>query len=186
MLWEPGTSRLRIINDLLAAINYYALRTNPWGAYIADPYTAPGDRSVTRDLTADAIVAAQWTRERDLTNVPNRVVLVGQSSGDTPPLIGVAENVGSDDPLSIVGRGRVIAHVEENVEATSQGVIDGLAARKLADLSSPSGARVLGHAPVPLVLHDVIRHEGVRGAIQSWSMRLGVGEQMRTTVREVQ
>jgi hypothetical protein len=185
MVWEPGTSRLRICNDLLAAINYFALRTDLYGRFVVAPYVAPGDRATVRDLTGDAIVVEEWTRDQDLASVPNRVVLVGRGAGDTEALVGVAENTDPTDRLSIPSRGRVLTHTETGVEASSQAVIDALAARKLADLAAPAATRVIEHAPVPVGLHDVVAHEGVRGAIQSWSLGLAVGADMRTNLREV-
>lgn len=185
MVWEAGTSRLRIINDLLAAINYFALRTDAYGRFTASPYTRPGDRAVLRDITADAIVLSEWSREQDFSRVPNRVVLVGQGTGDTEALVGVAENTDPASRLSIPRRGRVVTVTETGVEATSQAVINGLAARRLADLSTPAATRTISHAAVPLALHDVIRHRGVDGAVQSWAMALEVGALMRTTLREV-
>ncbi|MCK9629892.1 MAG: hypothetical protein M0R37_15050 [Bacteroidales bacterium] len=185
MVWEAGTSRLRIVNDLLAAINFFALRTDLHGRFVAAPYVAPGDRATVRDLTGDAIVVEEWTRDQDLASVPNRVVLVGRGSGDTEALVGVAENTDPANRLSIPSRGRVLTHTETGVESSSQAVIDALAARKLADLSAPAATRVIEHAPVPVGLHDVVAHEGVRGAIQSWSLDLSVGADMRTNLREV-
>lgn len=185
MVWEAGTSRLRICNDLLAAINYFALRTDLFGRYLAAPYVAPGDRVTVRDLTADAIVAYDWTRDQDLAKVPNRVVLVGQGSPDTEALVGVAENTDPASRLSIPTRGRVVTATETGVEGTSQDIMDALAARKLADLSTPSATRVITHAPMPLGLHDVVGHAGARGAIQSWSLALEVGADTRTNLREV-
>lgn len=185
MVWEAGTTRLRIINDLLAGINYFALRTDLYGRYTATPYVPPGDRATVLDLTAGRIVSEDWTRDQDLASVPNRVILVGRGSGDVEALVAVAENTDPTSRLSIPSRGRVIAVTETGVEASSQDVLDGLAARKLADLSAPSATRVIAHAPVPVGLHDVVSHEGVRGAIQSWSLDLAVGEDMRTNLREV-
>jgi len=185
MVWEPGTSRLRICNDLLAAINFFALHTDLLGRFVAAPYVAPGDRATVRDLTGEAIVVEEWTRDQDLASVPNRVVLVGRGAGDTEALVGVAENTDPTDRLSIPSRGRVLTHTETGVEASSQAVIDALAVRKLADLSAPAATRVIEHAPVPVGLHDVVAHEGMRGAIQSWSLDLTVGADMRTNLREV-
>lgn len=185
MVWEAGTSRLRIINDLLGAINYFGLRTDAWGRLVASPYVAPGDRAVTRDLTADAIASEDWSADQDLSSVPNRVVLVGRGTGDSEALVGVAENTDPASRLSIASRGRVVAVTETGVEATSQAVINALAVRRLADLSTPAATRVVDHAPVPLAVHDVVAHEGVRGAVQSWAMTAAVGALMRTRMREV-
>lgn len=185
MVWEAGTSRLRICNDLLASINYWSLRCDPLGRVTASPYTRPGDRSVSRDLTTDRIVADEWGREQDLAAVPNRVVLVSAGASDTPALVGVAENTDPSSRLSIPTRGRVITYTDTGVDATSQSVIDALAARRLADLSSPSATRTVDVAPVPISLHDVVRHDGARAAVHAWSLALEVGADMRVVMQEV-
>ncbi|MCK9629285.1 MAG: hypothetical protein M0R37_11940 [Bacteroidales bacterium] len=183
--WEPGTSRLRIINDLLTSINYFALHTDAYGRFVAAPYVVPAGREPVRDLTADAIVAPDWTGDQDLTAVPNRVVLIGQGSGDTEALVGVAENTDPASRLSIPTRGRTLTHTETGVEAASQAVLTALAVRRLVDLSTPSATRTIAHAPVPLALHDVVVHDGVRVAVSSWSLALELGADMRTGLREV-
>lgn len=185
MVWEAGTSRLRICNDLLAAINYWALHTDPYGRFVIAPYTAPGDRATVRDLTAGRLVADEWSREQDLSNIPNRVVLIGRGSADTAALVSVAQNTDPNSRLSIPTRGRTITHTETGVEAASQAIFDALAARRLTELTAPSATRTIDHAPVPVVARDVVAHEGQRGAIQSWSLALAVRADMRTVLREV-
>ena len=139
-----------------------------------------------RDLTADAIVLAEWTREQDVASIPNRVVLVTSGTGDTPGLVSVAENNDPADRLSIPNRGVITAPDRSTtVDADSQATLDALAVRRLADLSAPAGMRTLAHASVPLDMNDVIAHRGVRGVVQEWSQRLTTGALMTTTVREL-
>lgn len=185
-VWEAGTSRLRIINDLLAGINYWSLRTDRFGRYVAAPYSRPQDRDPIRDLTADAIVLAEWEREQDIASIPNRVVLRTSGSGDTPGLVAVAENTDPDSRFSIPSRGVIVAPDRDTaVEADSQATLDALAARRLADLSAPAGMRTIQHAGVPLDVNDVVLHKGTRGAVTEWTQRLATGELMNTTLREI-
>lgn len=185
-VWEPGTSRLRIINDLLGGINYWSLRTDRWGRYTAAPYTRPQDREPVRDLTADAIVLAEWEREQDVASIPNRVVLRTQGSLDEAGLVAVAENNDPASRFSIPNRGVIVAPDRDTaVEADSQETLDALAARRLADLSAPAGMRALRHAGVPLDVHDVVVHKGTNGAVTEWAQRLSTGALMTTTLREL-
>lgn len=184
-VWPAGTSRLRIVNDLCAMINYYGVSCDTLGNYRVRPYVRPQDRTVRRDLTGDAIVDFDWQRDQDLSSVPNRVILIAQASGTDEALVSVAENTDPGSRLSIPTRGRVVAVTESGVEASSQTVLDGLAARKLTDLSSPSATRTIEHAAVPLDLHDVVRHEGVVCSVQSMAHTLAVGALTRTGLREV-
>ena len=185
-VWEAGTSRLRIINDLLATINYWSLRTDRYGRYTAAPYTRPQDREPVRDLTADAIVLAEWEREQDVASIPNRVVLRTSGTGDTPGLIAVAENTDPASRFSIPNRGVIVAPDRDTaVEADSQETLDALAARRLADLSAPAGMRALQHAGVPLDVHDVVTHKGTNGSVTEWAQRMVTGALMTTTLREL-
>src|SRR5690606_23496078 len=92
MVWPAGTSKLRIINDLLSAINYFSLRCDGHGRYVAAPYLAPASRPVVRRFVPapDAIHLPEFTRDRDLAGIPNKVVLVSSGSGDDEALVGVA------------------------------------------------------------------------------------------------
>jgi len=191
MVWPAGTSKLRIVNDLLAAINYFSLRCDGFGRYVAAPYIRPQDRPVARAFAegARAIHEAAFTRDQDLAAIPNKVVLVATATGDTESLVAVATNTDPASPFSYPSRDRWIVHTEEGVEATSQGVLDALAARRLADLSSVTATLDIAHAAVPLDLNDsvTLTSGGVaaRGVVQKMSLGLAVGALMRTTVREV-
>lgn len=191
MVWEPGTPRRRVINDLLAAINYFAMRADGDGHLVAAPYTPPGARPVAYDFTPgpDAIHDPAFTRDQDLAAVPNRVVLVGTGSGDTEALVGVAENTDPASRFSIPARGRTITHRQTGVEATSQSVIDAIAARRLTDLSQVAATQDVTHAAVPLDLNDVIARTWptgtARAVVQSWALTAGAGAQMATSLREV-
>jgi hypothetical protein len=189
--WPAGTTRLRIVNDLLAAVNYFAIRSDGYGRLAAQAYRAPALRPVryTFEPGAAAIHSAEMSREQDLYAVPNRVVLISAADGDTEALVAVATNDDPGDPLSTVGRGRTIVVVEEGVEATSQAVLDEIAVRRLLDLSSSHATVEITHAVVPLDVNDVMRVSvgGVlrTGAVQRTSVELAVGAQARTVLAEV-
>jgi hypothetical protein len=191
MVWAAGTSKLRIINDLLSAIGYFALRADGSGRYVAAPYVAPAARPVVREFVPGpfAIHRPAFTRDQDLSGVPNKVVLVGQASSDTPALVGIATNTDPTSRFSYPSRGRWITKTETGVEATSQAVITALAARRLAELSTASATQTIKHAAVPLGLNDVVarRWSGgeTRASVQKWSITGGRGAVMTTTLREV-
>ena len=188
--WPAGTSRLRIANDLLQTINYFSLRADGWGRLAAQPYRSPASRPVARAFVPGetSIHLPEITREEDLWKVPNVVILRTQGTEDSEGLTSVLFNDDPDDPLSTVGRGRVIAHVEENVEASSQQVLDEIAERTLRDLAAPIAKLELSHAIVPLSINDVIEIEDEahrRGVVQTTSTTLAVGALTRTTILEV-
>jgi hypothetical protein len=188
-VWEVGTTRLRIVNDLLAAINYFSLRPDRWGRFTAAPYVDPTARTVSRTLASGptSLHHPRFTRTVD-ASVPNVVILTSTSTSDAPALVGVAENAKPDDPWSTANRGEV-AIAETGVDATSQAVIDALAGRRLAVLSQPSATDTVATAPLPVDLHDLWRlvdHDvDTRVAVQKWSLKSGVGSYMSVTLQEV-
>ena len=192
MVWEAGTSRLRIVNDLLASINYFSLWCDGLGAYRAEPYVAPLSRPLERNFRDDAesIYEAGFSHERDVFTTPNKVVLVGQSDGTTPALMSTAINE-DGGPLSFAVRGRWIAHVEQGVEATSQAVLDALAVRRLAELQQTASVIEINHAPIPLDLNDAVAFRrqpaglDLRAVVQSMTFSTDPGSLVRTRLREV-
>jgi hypothetical protein len=191
MVWPAGTSKLRICNDLLAAVNYFSLRCDGWGRFTAGPYMRPTDRPVVREFVAgsSSIHLPDFTVDADLAAIPNKVVLIGVGNPDEAALVGVATNDDPASPFSRASRGRWIVSTEEGVEATSQAVIDALAARKLVDLSTVSTSIAVQHAAVPLDLNAVVRFAtadvDARAAVQKISQQLKVGALMTTTVKGV-
>src|SRR5690606_30012693 len=126
MVWEAGTSKLRIVNDLLAAIDYNSLWVDGQGNFRATPYVRPAARSITYSILNDESGAAlvreladgqesiyldEWSRDRDVYGVPNKVVAVATGTGDEEPLVGVATNEDPASPFSEPSRGRWIVHV---------------------------------------------------------------------------
>src|SRR5690606_37360047 len=154
------------------------LRADGFGRYVAAPYQAPASRPVVRQFLpgAQAIHVPEFTREQDLAAIPNRVVRVSAASGEDEALVGVAENTDPASPFSFPARGRWLVHTEEGTEATSQQVIDDLAARRLVELSSASASVQIAHAAVPLDVNDVVHLVGdgvdARAAVQSWRLNL--------------
>lgn len=191
MVWEAGTSKLRIVNDLLASINYFSLRADGYGRYVAQPYVRPQDPAAVWDFTQGprAIHLARFTRDQDIAAIPNKVVLISTATGDTEAMVSVATNTDPASPYSEPSRGRWIVRTETGVEATSQAVLDALAARRLVDLSSVSATLEIAHAAIPLDLNVVVSFStgGVqaRGVVRKTTIDLSVGALMRTTIREV-
>lgn len=193
MSWPPGTTLLRIGNDLLAAINYFSLWADGYGVFRADKYVAPAYRAVEYEFadTEASIYEPGFVEDYDLFEVPNVVILVARSDGDTPALVGTARNDDPLSPTSTVARGREIAFVEENVEATSVQVLNDLAYRRLLDLSAKATTLQIGHAPIPFDLNDAVTFVNARRAvhglcvIQSMSMQSAPGSLVQTKLLEV-
>lgn len=92
MVWaltdSDAATWLRAINDLLAAIGYFALHVDENGSYRSEPYALPGVRPVehtfdTSDKKTD-IVAPDRTVTEDVWVAPNRWVFVRRGMTTQP------------------------------------------------------------------------------------------------------
>lgn len=193
MVWEAGTSKLRIVNDLLASINYFSLWCDGYGVYQGNPYKAPAARPVVRTFVddQDSIYSPDFTHDRDMFDIPNKVIQVGRGDGDTPGLVATATNTDPGNPYSQPSRGRWIVHVDTDVEAATQAVLNGIAARRLGELSQVASAVDFQHAHVPLELNDVVvfergdRELELTATVQTMSISTTPGDLMQTKIREV-
>ena len=193
MSWPAGTSYLRIANDLLASINYFSLYADGYGVFRCERYAAPAYRSIEWEFedSGESVYKPGFSEEQDLFDAPNVVLLIARQDGDVPALTSVARN---DDPESItstVSRGREVPYVEENVEATTQAVLDAMAQRKLLDLRSIPLNTSIAHPQLPFGLNDAVtfvnERRGIRRlmVVQSMTMTSGIGASVSTRLLEV-
>ena len=164
LVFEPGTTKLKIINELLDAANFFSLWTDGAGQFRVTKYRAPQDRGTVYDLLAPfsrgprSLMAPDWTRERDVYTVPNRYVVVSQGDGDAEGLVATATNTDPASPFSYPSRGRWVTQVEEGVEATSLASLQAYADRKLLAASGASSKMEVHHAYLPdLLINSTVR-----------------------------
>ena len=158
MIYDPGKSKLTIVNELLSAAGYWSAHPDGAGQVHLDPYVRPAARGVAYDFRegARAIHLPEWEREQDMAAVPNKVVFVSQGSADKAGLVGVAVNVDPSSPYSYPARARWVVETRTGVEAADQESITAQARRRLIDVSTPSAAITLQHMPVPLQPNQVV------------------------------
>jgi len=195
MTWDAGTSRLTIINQLLTTINYWALGADGYGRFTADPYVRPAARPTRYPLLdgANSIYVDEFTRDRDLYKIPNRVLMIGTGSADTEALVGVAENTDPTSQTSIPYRGFVKTETNTGIDAVDLATAHELARRRLINASSVTASIPLTHAMIPLDLNDVVQLRRVpagidaRHTVEGMSIDLGGDglELMESTLREV-
>ena len=191
MVWEAGTTLLRIVNDLLESINYFSVWADRRGAFRAEPYYRPQDRKVAATFASGeyAIHSPKWSRAQDIAGVPNRVVLIVEGDDENPGMTSTLDNLDPASPYSIPSRGRVVSRVYTGVEAADQETLDALAARYLLNASTPSATLSVEHAQVPLDGNDVVRFasDGVDtfAVVEGWQVDLDPGALMGGTWREV-
>ena len=164
LLWDIGTTRLKIINDLLDAAGYFSLWCDGWGQYQATPYVQPADRTPVYESLLpfssgpNSLMDPTWTRDRDIYSIPNRYLVVSQGDGETPALTSVAMNLNPNSPYSFGNRGRWITTVEIGVEALTQTELDTIAAARLSAATSITNQITLQHIFLPdLHINSVVR-----------------------------
>ena len=128
--WEPGTQKKIIINALLGAINYRALRFDENGVAVAEPYVSPADRAseYTYEANEESVILPGAADLLDLFAIPNKWVLV-VSEPDRVPLTSVYTNDNPNSLTSTVSRGRTIVDIREYEDAADQVTLDARAQR---------------------------------------------------------
>lgn len=193
MEWEPGTSKLRIINDLLNAINYESLSFDEEGRAVVRAYRDPAARTeefVYGDGT-DGLVVPDVDQEIDLFSVPNRWVLV-VSDPDKPAITSTYTNTNPGSPTSTVRRARTITDFRLEEDAVDQATLDAKVARLAFEASQIFEAIPFSTALMPIHSgNDVYRIRYAPLAVnskfteQSWSLELRAGAQMQHRARRV-
>ncbi len=191
MEWEPGTPKLRIISDLLAAINYGSLWFDGSGTLKAAPYVAPSLREADFHYETNevSVILADAEQNLDMFQIPNRWVLI-VSNPDQPPLRAEITNNSPLSPTSTLSRGRIITRVVTDAEAPNQAVLNSLAER-LRDEDGQVFEHVsFGTGLMPFHengdCYDFIHYDMVvtgRFMETKWSMNLTQGAEMKHEAR---
>lgn len=182
-VWDVGTTKLEIVNDLLDVMLYNSLTIDGLGNFLATPNIRPAARPITyemlnglpRQLTdgAASIYLPEWTSDIDLLGVPNKVIAVANSGADGPPLQGVATNQDTNSPFSYQKRGRWITNVLDGIEvpAGTQSAqttfLNNKARQSLIAQSSPQASRQVKHLPIPVRIGDVLRFRATPAGIDT-------------------
>lgn len=192
MEWEPGTTRLRVLNDLLSAINYDSAWFNERGVLVCQPYQSPAVRSPEYEYATDeaSVIRGDVTQTLDLFDVPNRFVLV-KSEADQAPLTSIYTNTSDSSPTSTVSRGRTITDFRTD-DAANQATLDAKAARLAFEASQIFENVKVTTAAMPMHSNaDVLTLNipelavGAKFSEHSWDLPLRVGASMTHTMRRV-
>lgn len=207
MVWDVGTSKLKIINDLLAVANYNSLWMDGIGNFQATPSVLPANRSVNYDILSiprelrdgeQGIYKPQWSRDKDSYDVPNKVIAIEAADGaDTAALVGSYTNADPTSPYSTVTRGRTITATLDGVD-----VPDGTDASKITFLNSKAQASLIAqtavqatvkvdHLPIPIRVSDVMRFANLKAGVDGKYVVTGIQldatplGMMQSTLQEV-
>lgn len=191
--WEPGTSRLAIVNELLGAISYRSLSFDEHGVAVCEPYVPPSERAVEYTYADDheSVMLVDADQNLDLHAIPNRWVL-SVSEADQQPITVTYTNADPASPTSTVRRGRVITDFRQEQDATSESALIEQAARIAYESSQVYEELVFSTAVMPIHSHDDvyrIRRDDLaldaKYTSHTWEMPLEAGGIMRHTARRV-
>lgn len=186
LVWEAGTTKLRIINDLLDAIGYFSLWCDFSGEYRLDPYIPPSQRPICYTFTPSAHARHTARTERSLeSKVPNRILCISQETGTTPAMRSIAINIDPTSPYSFTNQGVWITQTHTGIEAATQQILDTKAARYLARaVSSATVTRSMAASAFALNSR-VSNAQGGNEIIENIDITLTPGQLMTITTREV-
>ena len=206
MVWDPGTSKLTIINDLLSVAGYSSLWIDGIGNFKATPRVLPADRPINYEVLGfprellygeNSIYEPSWSLDRDSFKVPNKVIAIQSSTGSAAALTGTWTNTDASSPYSYAARGRWITHVVTDVDCpagTSGEITAFLQSRAravLVQMSSVQATVKVTHLPIPMVVGDVLRfsHEDAevdsRYVVTNIELDASSTGMMRSTIQEV-
>lgn len=189
--WEVGESRLTIINDLLAEINFYPLYFDLNGvARLAKKMEiSAASAQITYKDDKLSILYPECSSELDIFDTPNVFIAV-MSNAEQAAMTATAENNSPSSALSIMRRQRRIPRVYKVNNIASQDAlqeyVDNL--RNDSMLSTETVELYTAINPVHSV-HDVLvlQHPDIEGIFYEtgWSMTIKAGEKMAHRVKRV-
>ncbi len=191
--WEPGTSKLSIINELCSSINYNSLSFDEYGTAIVSPYQTPAERGAEWTYADDSasVLSPNVSQTLDLFNIPNKWVLL-VSDPDRIALISSYTNQSPTSPTSTVRRGRTIVDFRQEENAVDQAALDAKAARYAFEASQVFEAIEFKTALMPFhsgndVYNLAFEPLGINGKYseQSWTMTFEPGAMMGHRARRV-
>ena len=197
IVWDAGTTRLKIINDLLDAANFFSLWVDEYGRFRVSKYRAPYERppafSTSNPLVESdtSLMSPEWEHDEDIYSIPNRFIAVQNGSDEEEGLVAVATNEDPEDRFSFQARGRWITEMDTGVEAVDQAALDALAERRLAAASDKAATYEIQHVFLPgLKVNDTIEfsagdQRGVLTVVNNTSVVLDPVVLCDSTVRRV-
>lgn len=193
MEWDPGTSHLQILNDLLAAINYESAFFNELGTLICRPYLSPAIRGAEYAYLTDSssVIKGALDQTIDLFSVPNQWVLV-VSEADQAPLVATYTNTNPASVTSTVSRGRTITDHRTESDAADQVTLDAKVARLAFEASQIYESVEFGTFLMPIHSNADVYDLGFtdlgvgsKYSETGWSVDLKAGSTMKHKVRRI-
>lgn len=176
---------LRVVNDLLAAVNYRGMWCDENGFYRSAPYVNPRDRApeFTFDSGTRTVLGSKFTITKDVWSAPNRWVFIQQNRDASlpAPVEGAGRytvNNVAEGPTSQLARGLVWTSVVP-LDAADQVTLVAQGDQRVAADMAVSETRKVTTSPFPAAGHaDVAIHDDPElGAVKvqalDWQLDLG-------------
>ena len=193
--WSDDTSKLAIINQLLAAIGWNPLWADPMGRLRSEPVVDPAIREIKWAFTDDAgsLIVPGWKRTTNRSGIPNRLRCIQRVDGNKPADVAVVTNEDPNSPFSFQGRGgRWITRTERDVDAADFDTLQTIAAQKLREQTQVTGEFSFSHPVLDFSVGDVVtfRHSRIgptpiRCQCTSQRITCRAGQMVASTFQEV-
>jgi hypothetical protein len=128
--WDPGTTKLAIVNELLGGLNYQSLSVDEDGTYIARAYQPPSERTDEYTYADDSngLVIPKVDQTLDLWSIANHWVRT-VSEPDRSVITSTLTNTDPASLTSTVRRQRTITDFATVQDAADQATLDSIVAR---------------------------------------------------------
>jgi hypothetical protein len=193
MAFDPGTSKLSVINSLINQINFTPIRVDVYGNFVTNSYIAPSSRGIEYTYSDDSMSVTYkgMTESLDLFHIPNNWVVVA-TNAETAPLKSVYTNSNASSITSTVSRGRTITDYREIDNIADQQSLDSYTLRIANEASQIYGYLEFDTAIMPMhdyqdLLNIVYSKLGINDKYieTEWSFDLETGAKMHHVVRKV-
>lgn len=191
LVWDANTSKLKIVNDLLDAANYFSLWCDGLGFYRSTPYVAPQSRGIKHAFidNEQGLYLPAFTRNYDPYSVPNRFIVIGKTDGEVEALVKTATDE-SGGPYSYPGRPWLTKTLTD-VEYVDAANLQAIADRKLIEARQVSETFEIVHPYLGFGLNDLVTftNKGLgktaSAVCQKQSYSLQTGGLIKSTIRTV-
>lgn len=192
--WDPGTEKLRILNDLASELNFTPFWVDEHGYFRSSRYQSP-QNAPTDYVYEDndlSVTLEGMEEELDLFDLPNVFHVVVANPDTEEEFTSTVENTNPQHPRSIPTLGRRVVRFEEMDDIADQESLNGHTERLASNASQVYGRIKFNTAIMPFHSYsNVIRVRNStlevdhKYAEVNWSIPLEPGSDMSHEVRRV-
>ena len=175
-VWEAGTKKLQIVNDLITTLYNSTLWVDGNGAYRATPYVLPADRPIVYELVdgETSIYSEDWVQDKDFLDIPNRVIAIQSGTGDAPALSDSYTNTDPDSPFSYAARGNrwidadpLVVETPDGTDTEIKAFLKAKARASLIAFSSVQAKVEVTVLPIKIRVGDTVRFRNVPAGVDA-------------------